>query len=114
MHKCAFCHRMFTARPQVKVPKACLQCQPIRLKTNQKAWHLKHKSGFDTQYHRGQKELRMQQLKSACGVLCRALEVGLLFEGKKLDGPLAEKFFLKFLQQLGIRRVNNLWSLITP
>jgi hypothetical protein len=113
MHKCDFCHRMFTARPQVKVPKACSQCQAIRRKTNQKAWHFKHKSGFDIQYHRSQKALRKQQLKAMCDVLCHALEVGLLFEGKKLNRSLAEDIFLKFLQELGVRRVNNLWSSVS-
>jgi hypothetical protein len=110
MHKCTFCHDIFNPRPQVKDPKACSKCQSLRRQANQKAWHFKNKTGFDSRYHKLQRELRNKQLQEICNTLCGALRVGLQFQGKELNLPLMEQLFFEFLQKFGLRRANNLWT----
>ena len=113
MHQCNFCHDMFMSRPQVKEAKACSKCQGLRRRANQKAWHSKHKTGFDRDYHRLQRDHRNKQLKALCCVLCDALKIGLRFQGKQLNSPFADDLFLTFLEKIGIRRANNLWTFLT-
>ncbi len=50
MHCCEFCGSEFLARPQVKCPRACNNCQVKRQRANERAWHARHLH-FDDQYH---------------------------------------------------------------
>lgn len=110
MHKCEFCFSNFHARPQVKRPRACPNCQKKRQRANEKAWHIKHKDQFDQRYHQVQKMIRFKLIKQVLVEFLKYLRVGCSIHGQQLHWGLFESYFLKFLGDLGIRRVNKFWQ----
>ena len=110
MHQCEFCTARYQARSQVKRPRACADCQKNRQRANEKAWHIKNKAQFNPRYFQIQKILRFKQLKKISQEYLKYFRVGFTLHGKQLNLLLFEQFLLKFLLQLGVRRVNKLWA----
>lgn len=108
MHQCEFCNVMFQPRPQVKHPRACRDCQKKRQQANEKAWHSKHKTGFDCKYHQNQKRIRMQSLREHVQKVTRWIEIGMTYVGQAVNLELLTDYLVKFFIDLGIRRANKL------
>lgn len=114
MHKCEFCHVMFQARPQVKHPRACINCQDKRQQDNERAWHLKNRGLYDKKYHGAKKEVRLKKFRLISEELLQCLKVGKEILNVSIDLIEASGFFFRFLLQLGIRQVNKLWNVKEP
>lgn len=114
MHRCDFCNVMFNARPQVKRPRACKDCQLERQQENERAWHSEHRSGFDAQYHRSQKVDRFKTLKAVADEISKLVDIGKTFLGERVELAGMVTFFYRFLVHIGIRRVNKFWPCRKP
>jgi hypothetical protein len=109
MHRCEFCHACYHARPQVKHPRACQNCQEKRQRENEKAWHFKYKSRFDREYHEIQRGVRRKRFLEMASSLCKWIRTGALMCGTSFSFHGWEAILAKFLQELGIRNANKLW-----
>ena len=109
MHKCEFCNAMFQARPQVKRPRACQQCQKKRQRENEKSWHIKNKSDFDSRYHKTRKIQRTAKLQKIARSIFELIETGKKFLHRNIRLDRFDEFLFLFLKDLGIRHVNKLW-----
>ena len=101
---------MFHCRPQVKRPRACSKCQSKRQRENEKAWRIKNKCRFDRVYARGQKQQRRNTLREVASALTSNLQIGARFNGKSFPFDEMKEALFQFLYNLGIRRVNKLWT----
>lgn len=110
MHRCEFCTTYFQARPQVKHPRACKNCQKLRQRDNEKTWHFKHKTSFDRKYHAIQKSQRLVSIKIVSVNICHWIRTGALFYGNSFLNADWENSFFVFLVRLGIRKVNKFWT----
>ncbi len=110
MHKCEYCNACFQARPQVKHPRACQNCQLKRQRENEKSWHFKHKSNFDREYHGIQKIQRFERLQEISKIICQWIKTGAIFSGNNFLNSDWENSFMSFLVKLGIRKVNKFWQ----
>lgn len=111
MHQCEFCNASFNPRPQVKRPRACTNCQPIRQRQNEREWHDRHRGLYDKKYHQLKKLKRAKALLNYSQEILQWLEVGVRFFGKELNLKSFEFLFSKFFASLGIRQVNKFWDL---
>lgn len=110
MHCCEFCRTEFLARPQVKKPRACNNCQGDRQRANERAWHRRH-AHFDDRYHSVRREQRLRKIKELADALVECLRVGQSLLGFSIKlAPFAEKLG-EFLAELGVRRINKFCDL---
>jgi hypothetical protein len=110
---CEFCHTEYTPRPQVKKPRACAKCQPLRQDANEKAWKDKNVGLYNGEYHRVRRSGRTRKLRSKVEGWLRCMEVGGTLLGvsafqTETRAELASAF-LKFLSRLGISHANKFW-----
>jgi len=111
MCTCAYCHKSFTPRPQVKNPRACStrDCQKKRQRDNEKAWRINNKGLYGRDYHNSQKQSRIREIRSKSASILRALKIGYDFLGGNLDWVHFEVKVFQFFVSLGLRRLNKLW-----
>lgn len=113
MHRCEFCFVMYQPRPQVKRPRACEQCQSKRQRSNEKAWHFKHKGQFDAKYYRILKDQRLKALREKSALFREWIEIGRRFMQQSGSLVGLDEFLFQFLTYVGIRRVNKLCEAIS-
>jgi hypothetical protein len=117
MCTCEFCNTEFEPRPQVKIPKACKDCQKARQRANEKAWRNKHLGIYDGKYYQVKRESRKAKIKMKVKDLIKCVEVGGTLLGIAITKEIQESFcdiLLKFLIGIGIRRANKFWALEIP
>jgi len=106
MHRCEFCHVMFEARPQVKRPRACKNCQAKRQR-KEEDWRDRHTGIYDGKYQQIQKRERLKKLKEMTEQIMKLIEVGKTFLGEALDLKVMGELLHRFLVFSGIRRVKQ-------
>ena len=108
--QCEFCPVTFTPRPQVKRPRACPNCQVVRQRENERAWHGRNRGLYDGKYHRIQRSVRSQQLQDCAKKVVRFCEAGSRFFGERIAIVGLEAILTRFFEDVGIRAANKLWT----
>ena len=111
MHTCEFCNNLFTARPQVKHPRACKNCQPLRQSANEQEWKGRHTDIYDKGYHAEKKQIREAVIIAIAQKLMDCLNVGVSFFGLIIEPVQMKSLISKLLVRLGVRKINKLWAL---
>ena len=111
MHTCEFCNNLFTARPQVKHPRACKNCQHLRQSANEQEWKGRHTELYDKGYHADKKQLREVVIIAIAQKFMDCLKVGVSLFGLIIEPVQLGSHIAKFLVRLGVRKVNKLWAL---
>jgi hypothetical protein len=109
MHCCEFCSNEFLARPQVKKPRACNECQSQRQRANEKAWHARH-THFNDKYHRIRRDERNKRIEKLVLILVECLRVGQQLMGTTIKFESFSDYFVDWFSRLGVRRINKFWS----
>ncbi len=110
MHCCEFCFTHFLSRPQVKIPRACSNCQKLRQRANEREWHEKH-THFDDGYHGIRRKQREQKILKIVSILIECLRVGQSLSGLKFDIEKFSQILERRLLELGVRQINKFCEL---
>jgi hypothetical protein len=110
MHTCEFCSIQFEARPQVKIPRACKDCQVLRQRANERDWHERNLHLHSHTYHKSKREVRLTKLRKLASVFTECLRVGQDFFGIKFLNDF-ELFFAQAFIRLGVRQINKFCDL---
>jgi len=111
---CQYCSAIYIPRPQTKNAKACknLSCQKHRQRDNERDWRDKNKDCYDNIYHQNQRISRHKNLTVKIKIILKSLASGLLLKGFLLNDKQDNLALL--LTSLGIRKLNKLYSSISP
>ena len=110
MHCCEFCNTLFKARPQVKHPRACKNCQKKRQMANEKAWRERNKKLYDNKYHQIKKIHRNHYINDITKKITECIQVGRTFLNIDFNPKTLHEYLLKLFQTLGVRQINKFWN----
>jgi hypothetical protein len=110
VHECEFCRTQYLSRPQVKKPRACGKCQPLRQRENERDWHAKH-GKFSDQYHRILRGERLKLIGRFVKDIIECLCVGQRLLGMVMDLEKFSQILTRFLSELGVRQINKFCDL---
>ncbi len=111
MHCCEFCGSEFLARPQVKCPRACNNCQGKRQRANERAWHARHLH-FDDHYHRIRRDQRRKRIYEIVVIMMECFRVGQNLVGTSIRLDLFSEKLQSLFLALGVRQINKFWKAI--